>query len=130
MPVTRTVSISSLDGAAAASGESAAACFASARDTAAAIRLDFLRYIRTPRTRFSCRPLWSQYSTNAVKKTSLLNTTCHKNPILSNKQKLISVLHSHTFLNGIALVLFKWHGQHTSGGERLAYSFAGLATAR
>jgi hypothetical protein len=50
--------------------------------------------------------------------------------IFDKKQKL-NIAHSLlAVLSGIALVVFRWHGLHNSGGERLANSFAGIAAAR
>ena len=130
MPVTRTVSTSSLAGVAACS-ESAAACFASASDTAAAIKDDFLMLIKqAPRIRYSCGPIWSQYSTNRPEKTSLLSTTRLSRTFINKKHWFRSQPSVHAVLSGIALVILRWHGLHTSGGDRLANSFAGIAAAR
>src|SRR5687767_4098982 len=130
MPVTRTVSSSSLAGFAACS-VSAAACFASAKDTAAAIKVDFLMLIKqAPHIRFSCEPIWSQYSTNHHPKTSLFNTTSCVFSICLEKHAFMYRRRPRKVLSGIALVIPRWHGLHTSGGEHLANSYAGIAATR
>lgn len=51
-------------------------------------------------------------------------------PFIKNNHWLILIPPWLGVLNGIALVIPNWHGSNTSGGKRLAYSFAGLAAAR
>ena len=75
-----------------------------------------------------------QYGSNIVpiepNRLAFSETTEQVEAFIKKKHRLILILLWRKVLSGIALVIFRWHGLHTSGGNRLANSFAGIAAAR